>query len=498
MPGWLRRKTPDFTITPADVIVYREGDCAVAVDGKTKNMIARSTDHAEVIQKAINHVANKGGGKVYIKAGTYTLSTDIVPKDNVAIVGSGYSTVLTGRRFYLEYKNNIIIGDLRIKDATWGIYLIGCNNITIKNVFIENIQNEGIKNTNEFSRNIIIRGCRITNCAEHGIVLYRVTDVVIEGNFISNCGLPGVTVWSSSGRVVVANNVSRDNNPSEKDAHGFIVGGESSEIIVIGNVATGNGGHGIEAMSSNGRRTIVLGNICTRNGLSPDANKSGIYINFNNGIVAYNISAYNNGGGITVGPDAKHILIIGNLLFNNGHSKVGYYYAQSGIYVNRETPLSDMYLQIIGNIIYDDQNTKTQLAGVYVKSGANKLIIAYNTVHGHPDYDIYYPTENDIIVYKNKEYITENSGTATLSGDGSTTDFLIGEHGLSPSIDDPSKVVVKCTPASPDAIAASPLVCYLSDEDTDGNYESIRVKFSSAPPSGTDNVKVVWEAEYVG
>jgi len=66
------------------------------------------------------------------------------------------------------------------------------------------------------------------------------------------------------------------------------------------------------------------------------------------------------------------------------------------------------------------------------------------------------------------------------------------------SVDDPSKVIVKCTPASPDAIAASPVVCYLSDEDGDGVYESIRAKFASAPASGTDNVKVVWEVEYIG
>ena len=39
---------------------------------------------------------------------------------------------------------------------------------------------------------------------------------------------------------------------------------------------------------------------------------------------------------------------------------------------------------------------------------------------------------------------------------------------------------------------------YLSDEDGDDVYELIRAKFVSTPASGTDNVKVVWEVEYVG
>jgi len=35
-------------------------------------------------------------------------------------------------------------------------------------------------------------------------------------------------------------------------------------------------------------------------------------------------------------------------------------------------------------------------------------------------------------------------------------------------------------------------VYYLSDEDGDGVYESIRAKFANAPISGTDNVKIRW------
>jgi len=82
----------------------------------------------------------------------------------------------------------------------------------------------------------------------------------------------------------------------------------------------------------------------------------------------------------------------------------------------------------------------------------------------------------------------KNSGVATFSGDGSATDFEIGAHGLATT--DPEKIVVKVTPVSDDAIAASPCVGYVDPADN----TKIRVKFASAPASGTDNVKIKWYA----
>jgi len=75
---------------------------------------------------------------------------------------------------------------------------------------------------------------------------------------------------------------------------------------------------------------------------------------------------------------------------------------------------------------------------------------------------------------------TENSGTATFSGDGTTTQFTIA-HGL---VSTPSNVQV--TPRSADAAGDF----YVTVDDT-----NIYVNYSSAPPSGSDNVVLGWEAE---
>jgi len=74
------------------VIVYREDEYAVAVDGKTKEVIARSTDHTRVIQKAIDSI---DGGTIYIARGTYRLTSKItIPATSIyKIVGTGAEAV---------------------------------------------------------------------------------------------------------------------------------------------------------------------------------------------------------------------------------------------------------------------------------------------------------------------------------------------------------------------------------------------------------------------
>jgi len=74
----------------------------------------------------------------------------------------------------------------------------------------------------------------------------------------------------------------------------------------------------------------------------------------------------------------------------------------------------------------------------------------------------------------------ENSGVATFSGDGTTTQFSIA-HGL---VSTPTKIQV--TPMTADAASDF----YVTADDT-----NIYINYKSAPPSGTDNLKFSWYAE---
>ena len=87
---------------------------------------------------------------------------------------------------------------------------------------------------------------------------------------------------------------------------------------------------------------------------------------------------------------------------------------------------------------------------------------------------------SNIRIKRNKGYTTENSGTATFSGDGSTTTFQI-PHGL---VSTPNYWSV--TPASADACGDF----YVTADGT-----NLTVTYTSAPPAGTDNIVLKWSAE---
>jgi len=87
-------------------------------------------------------------------------------------------------------------------------------------------------------------------------------------------------------------------------------------------------------------------------------------------------------------------------------------------------------------------------------------------------------------------YHFENSGTVTITGDGTTTTFTVDiPHGLAKD-----KVVCKITLDRDGPIDK----VYLVDTEPDGFYETIRVQvtYASAPASG-EEVPIYWSAEVV-
>ena len=118
--------------------------------------------------------------------------------------------------------------------------------------------------------------------------------------------------------------------------------------------------------------------------------------------------------------------------------------------------------------IDDIQIDSTAIGGIVIEENDFKNGLKSLTLHGIER------------LRRNLGYATENSGTATFSGDGSTTQFSIA-HGL---VSEPSKVQV--TPMTEDAARDF----YVTKDDT-----NIYVNYLSPPPSGSDNVKLSWYAE---
>ena len=268
---------------------------------------------------------------------------------------------------------------------------------------------------------------------------------VIKGNIIIDAAGPGIYLYEYAHYSQVVANIVKD-----CDGEGIIVR-LSNYVLVADNYCEGNSGTGIDSISAH--YALVLNNYVIENG-------------------KYGIRVYNSDYGV----------YRNNFVKDNSQAEANTYYG-FGITSNANYNLVEL------NRI--ENPAGTQNWGLRVATSdceGNRLIENYVTGHGATNIG---DEGTNTILKRNVGYATEKSGIATFSGDGSTTDLEIGAHGL--VITDPSKIAVKITPASSDAIAASPCVGYVDPADN----TKIRVKFSSAPASGSENVKIVWYAEVI-
>jgi len=162
---------------------------------------------------------------------------------------------------------------------------------------------------------------------------------------------------------------------------------------------------------------------------------------------------------------------------NNYLTRIGSSAETSGMWAINAWQMD--YGIIAGNFIYQPSDDP-QCFGIKEDGSVNALI-EHNRIEGNVANKILIGgISSGAIVRRNIGYSTENSGAVTFSGDGSTTQFSIA-HGL---VSEPSKVQV--TPMTEDAAGDF----YVTKDST-----NIYVNYLSAPPSGSNNVKLSWYAE---
>ena len=145
-------KVQASTITEYSIIIYKDGDYAVAIDGMTNNIIAKDINHTSVIQSAINYLSGKGGGTIFIKSGNYNISSTINLQPDISIIGENpYTTIFIPTSdiaiFNISNVNNVIIGNFTIDDVnatTKNAYAITLGNayvITLRDINIPRYAN---------------------------------------------------------------------------------------------------------------------------------------------------------------------------------------------------------------------------------------------------------------------------------------------------------------------------------------------------------------------
>lgn len=139
--------------------------------------------------------------------------------------------------------------------------------------------------------------------------------------------------------------------------------------------------------------------------------------------------------------------------------------------------------------------------GIWQHNGGDNGLYHHNHGTSSPN-NVIVIDSNSAEWWENIGHRTENTGTATVSGDGTATTFNIGAHGLLNGPTNPadtrSNIAIGVTPVSADAVSAAPVTGYPVDPGADGSFEDIEIVFASAPASGTDNVEVRWEARMAG
>jgi hypothetical protein len=139
------------------------------------------------------------------------------------------------------------------------------------------------------------------------------------------------------------------------------------------------------------------------------------------------------------------------------------------------------YVTVADNVFWTDDARPASHFGIYEEFGTGPL--GNNIFHGNVFYRYTAPINRvaaTTVIRHNIGYPTENSGVATFSGDGTRTTFTI-PHGLAGT---PKSWRVEA--GSADA---------RGDKYVTADATNLYVTFATAPPAGTNNVVLVWQAE---
>lgn len=428
------QRVPDV----ADFIIFKRGAKTYAKDGNTGEIVYKDVDAATVIQWVINNLGE--GGKIFIKKGLYVINKKITIDRRVTIEGEGHGAPTSWDKAMtiLKLADNFpddtmfdLVPSSGLTDTWWQLPVF-------TRMMLNGNRNNQTKEINCFTQEtgsaVDIHFLRLWFNDWSGYAIYlqdyydhHIEDCVFEGT----------------------------------DHYSIYIGNATANYITH-NYMTSGGGF---VFFDTANPTLIASNHIS----STSTTDALFYYNLSiaGGYAQRYIGNYLRGHKIidSTGASSIQLYIIGNEIMGQSTS---------------DNPLINLYHVSYAKIL----SNHFSYADVAIQLNSNTAIpmIAYNTfdtgnvttpISGSASSS--YPT----YIHHNYGWQTENSGTYTASGDGSTTQFTIA-HGL---VAEPSKVTV--TPASADAAGDF----YVTKDAT-----NIYINYKTAPASGTDNLSWYWEA----
>lgn len=511
LPVWMRRRSDLYT-SSADVIVYQDDNgYAYALDTKTKKIIMRSDDHAEVmmsldgmkdvlkivvtndltVSKPINYTKTKYleinflGNKITGNAGgdyaptihyEFNEGTFIIRNveiDNQGVVGDGITVGGDG-----SYPELVVIDNVLIKNFTnHGIYLISADPTvdasgdTRHDIIIHNTRIETSNSLNECITIDNARKIMVSKTELIGNKASLLVGAIIDVNSLRyNSSSYGPSL---RGKTIFARNIEASGTGSNfvieiyaTANYGNIL--SSCELAII------DGFHGMDNSSRIQLRpyddTYILKHV--------------IISNVTQKQTAIQIEPFTNYGTIDT-------LEVKNVKF----LEYSFQYQALRIINTTINKLVMDSIELPGinttytRAIYVQNDKADRVINAYIGSITKVLPYVGESNDGGAGYGVsgyfsidrsLYDTFWKLTSGTTQPKLLNNSGKYVTSGDGTTTQFTI-QHGL---VSTPSRVLV--TPCSLDAAGTM----YVTVDST-----NIYVNYSVAPPAGTNNVCLYWWAE---
>lgn len=243
------------------------------------------------IQTAIDSLP-AGGGVVYIKEGTYTITSSItIGVNNTAIIGAGKATKIVSATafniFFANGKSGLIFDNLYLygigsyNAGNTGLSFLTCSDVFISDCWIEECGFAGISwgfsaapvhimhcvVNNNYWRGIDIQGGfggMITNNSIHsnandGIGLSGQRETVISNNYVYSNNGKGIGLWSNSTENQIVGNIVKGNGVGNTYSGIYLTTGCSNNVI-MGNVSIGNTNYGVIIASYSAVNNLLNGN----------------------------------------------------------------------------------------------------------------------------------------------------------------------------------------------------------------------------------------------
>ena len=453
LPTWMRRRSDLYTGS-TDVVVYQDDNgYAYALDTKKKKIIAGpSTDHASVIQEAWDYIDT---GIVFVRSGIYYIS----------------------KTLWLKGDGKGLVGEIPAMNPTSGVtqpfdpstYVGGV--LFVATNTLDYVVRVGDAVTPTQTREPLIGNISVHGNAKASVGIrfeFLTNGLVFNIWSMHNTG-DGIQISGSGGYPTSSTHFMKLRSVGNGD-RGLYVDVNTEHCLIEDVLTVENSYHGMVLFGS-GNTYIKMHAMNDNQG----GNSDGTGIKFAEYasalLVSPKIEGDSNGHpehGLSVYPNADNVAltVVSPFIVRVPGTALGL-----GI-SNR----NNCRVVVIGGAIGDSGTGiwigSANTVEILVK-GLNGVNITTPLSIGTPDRVVL----DNVIINNNK---TINSGKYVTSGDGTTTQFSI-PHGL---VSTPNYVVV--TPCSVGAMGS----LYVTVDST-----NIYVNYSVAPPAGTNNVCLYWEAE---